>query len=136
MMKMEFPHIWNGSKAKKSNGELTFTYVDSYGDVITETKKICTPEQICQMTCARHARFGDSGPGSRESELSRAERKWISAHDESILRKAWDILDEDGKMEFSMMLSMDSHHGISDKKWADKHAKERPEIIGDNMGPL
>jgi len=135
-MKSEFPHIWNGAKATKSDGELTFTYVDSYGDVITETKPVCTVKQICRMTYDRHERFGNSGPGSRESELSRAERKWVSAHDESILREVWNQLDEDGKMEFSMMLSMDSHHGISSKEWADKHAKDKEEIIGDNMVPL
>ncbi len=126
----------NGAKAKKSNGKLTFTYIDSYGNVITEIKKQLTVKEICDKVIERHDRFGMSGPGSRESELSRAERKCISAHDESVLHEAWDLLDEDNKMEMSMMLSMDSHHGISDKTWADKHAKERPNIIGDNMTDL
>ena len=133
---MKFPHIMNGAKAKKSNGKLTFTYIDSYGNVITETKKQLTAKEICDKVIESHDRFGMSGPGSRESELSRAERKYISAHDEPMLREVWDLLDENNKMEMSMMLSMDAHHGISDKTWADKHAKERSNIIGDNMTDL
>ncbi len=135
-MKPKFPHIWNGAKAKCTDDKLTFTYIDSYGEVINETKPKLSAQEICDKTVERHHRFGMSGPGSRESEISRAERKWISAHDESLLREAWDLLDDDGKMEFSMMLSMDSHHGISSPKWAKQHAKDRENIIGDNQVPL
>ena len=135
-MKPKFPHIWNGAVAKRSDGKLTFTYIDSYGDVITDTKKMLRQSEIVQMTKARHERFVHAGPGSRESEISRAERTYISAHPEINLKDAWSVMDEDTQMEFSMMLSMDSHHGISDKKWADKHVTEREEIIGDNQVPL
>lgn len=126
----------NGAKAVFSNGKLTYTYIDSYGEVITDTKKVLTPEQVAQKVRGRLHRFMDAGPGVRESEISRAERKCISAHPEKCLREAWNLLGDHGKMEMSMMLSMDSHHGISDKTWADKNAKERPNIIGDNMTDL
>lgn len=136
MMESKFPHIMNGAKAIIRDDKLTFTYIDSYADVITETKPMLTPMEVCQKVIDRMERFKCSGPGVRESEISRAERKWISAHPEKCLKKAWDQLDEYGKMEMSMMLSMDSHHGISDPGWAKKHTDERHEIVGDNEVPL
>jgi 4-alpha-glucanotransferase len=132
----DFPKIHNGAKARKSDGNLTYTYIDSYGDVITETKPQLEPDAIAEMTIDRMERFKSAGPGSRESEISRAERKYISAHDESVLRAAWNKLDDHGKMEFDMMLSEKSHHGISDSRWADNNTKEREEIVGDNQVPL
>lgn len=126
----------NGAKAKFHDDKLTFTYIDSYGDVLTETKPILTPFEVKQKVVDRMDRFHYAGPGSRESEISRAERKWISAHPEKCLKKVWDLLDDHGKMEMSMMLGMDSHHGISDPKWAKQHVKERHEIVGDNEVPL
>lgn len=126
----------NGAKAVVRDGRITFTYLDSFGDVITETKKLLSPKEIKVKVLDRMERFKDAGPGSRESEISRAERKCISGHPESLLRETWDLLDDHGKMEFSMMLSMDSHYGISDPKWAKEHEEERTEIIGDNMVPL
>lgn len=132
----KFPEIWNGAKAKVSDGKLTYTYIDSYGDVIEETKTILSPLEICQKVKDRAERFHLAGPGSRESETSRAERKCISAHDEGCLHKAWDLLDEHGKMEMSMMLDGSSHHGISSPTWAKKHAEDRASIVGDNQVPL
>lgn len=115
---------------------MTFTYLDSYGDLITETKPILSVDQICEHIMDRHQQFIDAGPGSRESEASRAIRKWISAHPIRLLKRAWSKLDEEGKMEMSMMLSKDSHHGISDPKWAKENRKSRYEIVGDNLLPL
>ncbi len=133
---MSFPKIHNGAKPIIKDDTLTFTYIDSYGDIITETKNILSPDQIKQRVMDRLSRFKNAGPGSRESELSRAERKYVSAHSEKILKQAWSKLDEHGQMEMSMMLDMSSHFGISDPKWAENHAGEREEIIGDNMSPL
>lgn len=132
----EFPHMMNGAKAQMVDGNLKFTYIDSYGSVITETKDTLSPKEIKHKVVDRLHRFMSAGPGSRESELSRAERKWISAHPESILKKTWNSLDEHGQMEMSMMLSMDSHYGISSREWAKAHVKERSNIIGDNMTDL
>ncbi len=133
---MTFPKMMSGAKAKISNGGMTFTYLNSYGEKIDETKPILTSFEIKQKVTDRMERFHYAGPGARESEISRAERKWISAHSEECLKKAWNLLDEHGKMEMSMLLSKDSHYGISNPDWAKKHSKERHSIIGDNEVPL
>ncbi len=131
-----FPKINNGAKAHIDGKGITFTYMNSFSDVITETKPILTPSKIKQKVVDRMERFHDAGPGTRESEISRAERKWISAHPVSLLQRVWDKLDEHGRMEMSMMLSEKSHYGISDPSWAKAHKKEREAIMGDNMVPL
>lgn len=131
-----FPEPHNGGKASIRDDEITFTYITSFGEVITETKRLLDSGKIVNKIKDRTRRFKDAGPGSRESELSRAERKWIAAHPISILKQAWNLLDKDGKMEMSMMLDMNAHYGISDKKWAEEYVKERESIIGDNMIPL
>ncbi len=131
-----FPKIHNGARPVIKEGKTIFTYITSLGDVITETKEILDPEEIKEIVMNRMYRFKEAGPGSRESEISRAERKWISAHPESILKETYELLDEHGKMEMSMMLDMNSHFGISDKKWADKNVEERKHIIGDNGSVL
>lgn len=126
----------NGGKTKLSEGGITFTYMNSYGDVITETKTVLDVDGICEHVKDRMHQFHSAGPGVRESEVSRAIRKWISAHPVSLLRQAWDKLDDHGRMEMDMMLSEKSHYGISDPTWAKKHRKEREVIIGDNLIPL
>jgi len=133
---MTFPKMMAGSKAQLRDGHMTFTYLNSYGDVITETKPILDCDQICEKVMDRYNQFHSAGPGVRESEMSRAIRKWISAHSGSLLRNAWNKLNEHGQMEMSMMLSQDSHYGISDPNWANAHKDDRLEIIGDNMAPL
>ena len=133
---MSFPKMMNGAKARMSDGDMTFTYITSFGDVITETKPVLSVDRICEHVKDRMHQFHSAGPGVRESETSRAIRKWISGHPVSILRSAWDKLDDHGRMEMDMMLSEKSHHGISDPKWAKAHSKERESIIGDNMVPL
>jgi hypothetical protein len=134
MSKFVKPH--NGAQAKVSDGELTFTYIDSYGDVITETKPILTPYEICQKVKDRMERFKMVGPGSRESEISRAERKWLAAHPVDILHAAWNKLDGHGQMEMSMMFNPDSHFGISSQSWAKQYSDYRSSIVGDNGVPL
>jgi len=136
MVMTKFPHMMNSGKAIIKDDKLTFTYIDSYGEVITETKPILTPFEIKQKVVDRMERFKYAGPGVRESEISRAERKWVSAHPESCLKETWTMLDEHGQMEMAMMLDMNSHHGISDPTWAKQHAEERSEISGDNSVPL
>lgn len=136
MMKSEFPHLMNGAKAIIKDDKITFTYIDSYGSVITDTKKLLSSKEIKEKVMDRMHRFRSAGPGVRESEISRAERKYISGHPEDRLKEAWELLDEHGQMEMAMMLSMDSHYGISDPEWAKKNVEERPEIIGDNLSPL
>ena len=133
---MKFPKPHNGATAKKKDDKLTFTYVDSFGEVLTETRPILTPLEICQKVKDRMERFKLAGPGSRESDISRAERKWISAHDVECLRKTWDMLDDHGKMEFDMMFNAASHFGISDPSWAKAHKKKKHVVIGDNQAPL
>jgi len=133
---MAFPKMMSGAKAKMSDGGMTFTYFNSYGDVITETKPVLDVDGICEHIYDRMHQFHSAGPGVRESETSRAVRKWISAHPIKLLHEAWYKLDEHGQMEMSMMLSKDSHYGISDLKWAQTHREERECIIGDNLVPL
>ncbi len=133
---MKFPTIHNGAKPKRSNGKLTFTYFDSFGEPLEDTKHELTPMEICQKVKDRMERFMLAGPGVRESEISRLERKWISAHGLSTLRQAWELLDAHGKMEMQMMLDENSHFGISDPAWAKRHKKDRHAIEGDNQVPL
>lgn len=136
MPKSKFPMIHQEGKAAIENGQITFTHITSLGKVVTETKPVLTPEQIIKEAKARHERFKEAGPGSRESEESRAKRKHVSAHPESIIREAWKDMDEETRMELSMMLSMDSHYGISDPEWAKGHANKINKIQGDGGKPL
>ena len=134
--KVAFPHIHNSGKAEIQDNNITFSYVDSYGHGLTETAKVLSPRRMAMMIEARMKRFHSAGPGSRESEQSRQERKYISAHPEETLREAWNILDDHGKMEMDMMLDPSSHHGISDPDWIKSHVKRRDEIIGDDKREL
>ena len=135
-MKPTFPKIYNHGKAEISGNQITFSHIDSYGKPATETARILTPKKIASMIYERYERFGKSGPGSRESEKSRQERKYISAHPEETIRAAWNLLDDHGKMELEMMFDMSSHHGISDPKWIKAHARRRDDIVGDDNRPL
>jgi len=128
----KFPKIHNGAPAVIWEGKVTFTYITSLGNVVHERKPILEVHQVMDKVRDRMMRFRKAGPGSRESEYSRAERKYVSAQSESLLRKVWDVLDDDEKMEMSMMLSEDSHFGISDPAWARKHAEKKDYIIGDD----
>lgn len=128
--------MMNGAKAIRSHGTLEFTYLDSYGEAITEVLPELTCQQICNKIMGRMYRFKEAGPGIRESEISRAERKWISAHPLETLKKVWSGLDHHGQMEMSMMLSKDSHYGISNPDWAEEHMEKRKKISGDDLVPL
>lgn len=116
-----FPRIHNFGQAHIEGSQMTFTYFDSHGKIMTETKYILPPSKIARRTADRHARFKSLPPGTRESEYSRKERKWISAHPIGELRKAWALMDKETKMEFEMMFDRSSHTGISDPAWASEH---------------
>ena len=131
-MPNKFPHIHNPGKAMIENGEVTFTYMDSLQNAITKTKAVLTAQQIVTKTKARLARFKKSPIGTRESESSRAERKYISAHPESLLRRAFELMDEHTRMEMSMMLDRSSHAGISDPAWAQRKDDELKAMVGDD----
>ena len=131
-MKPTFPKIYNHGKAEISGNQITFSHIDSYGNTVTETARILVPKKIASMIYERHERFEKAGAGSRESEKSRQERKYISAHPEKTIRLAWDLLDDHGKMELEMMFDMSSHHGISDPAWMKAHARRRDSIVGDD----
>lgn len=133
---MHFPEMMNSGRAKMSDGHLTYTYLNSFGDVITETKPMLNCDEICEHVMDRYDQFHNAGPGVRESEASRATRKWLSAHPIRLLKQAFHKLDEHGQMEMEMMFSKMSHHGISDPKWAKAHRQDRESIIGDNLVPL
>ena len=129
----EFPHIHNFGASHIEGSTITFTYFNSHGQVITETLHIMSPKEVADRTRKRHARFMSMPPGTRESEESRRERKWISAHRLSVLRPAWAMMDSETKMEFVMMLDMNSHMGISDPEWASEHRSvEVVEVKGDD----
>lgn len=132
-MESRFPHIHNFGQAHIEGSTITFTYFNSHGQVITETRHIMSPQEVVDRTVKRHARFMSMPPGTRESEESRRERKWISAHRLGVLRPAWALMDGETKMEFVMMLDMNSHMGISDPEWASEHRSvEVREVKGDD----
>ena len=130
---MDFPTPANSAKAVISGNRITFSYLDSYSQPQTETKPLLKPEQIVKMVKARDRRFDEQQPpGARESDTSRAERKWIVAHPPQILFDAWDLADEETKQEMATMFDPESHHGISDPAWLKTHAKGTDTMIGDN----
>lgn len=132
MPKSKFPMIHNEGKALVKDGKVTFTYFDSHGQPHTPTWAVLSPSEIIDRTRKRLARFKSMPPGTRESEESRTERKWISAHPISILRRAWDRMSEPNRMEFAMMLAMESHHGISDPKFAEEQKRRLKSVSGDD----
>jgi hypothetical protein len=134
--KQEFPHIHNSGEAIIQDDQVTFTWITSLGKGLTETMRVLSAKKIAKMVVARMERFKSAGPGSRESEMSRQERKYISAHLEPALKEAWGLLDEHGKMEMDMMLNASSHHGISDPQWVQSHTLHRSEVVGDDKRAL
>lgn len=132
----EFPKIHNFDKAIIEGDNITFTYVTSLSKVVTETKPILEPDDIIELIDERIYRFGEAPVGARESEMSRAERKYISAHPEKVLREAFDSMNDDQKMELDMMLSEKSHTGISNPKWVKYNVFERNDIVGDDKKKL
>ena len=79
-MKSAFPHIHNSGEAIYQDGNVTFSWFNSLGQSITETLKILPAKRIAALMVARMGRFQSAGPGSREGEQSREERKYVSAH--------------------------------------------------------
>lgn len=135
-MATPYPKIHSHGVPKfEDNGRMvTFTYLDSWSSAHTVTLPTLTPYQIMEKVKARHKRFKES-PG-RESDVSRSQRKYISAQLSATLLKAWQMMDEDTRMEFSMMFDERSHHGISDKVWAEEHQTHEVQVRGDDGRPL
>lgn len=132
-MPQAFPEIHNEGSASVENGFITFTYLDSKLNSVTETKPVLTAREVVGMTKARLARFKSAPSGARESDLSRTERKYVAAHESTgVLKAAWELMDEHLKMEMRMMLSKDSHHGISDPAWTRRNEAKVPDVIGDD----
>lgn len=135
-MPTQYPKIFNHGAAEfLDNGRMvTFTYLDSWRTAHTVTLPTLTPYQVVEKVKTRHKQFKES-PG-RESDNSRTDRKYISAQQPSILLKAWQMMDEETRMEFEMMFAMSSHHGISDSKWAEAHQTNEVYVRGDDGRPL
>ncbi len=131
-MRSKFPHIHNEGKALIVDGKITLTFFDSWGAPHTVTWRMLSPKAIATWTKARLKRFKSEPPGTRESEMSRKERKLIAAHPPALLRRAWNQMDEPTRMEFVMMLDMASHHGISDPAFARKQTRRLAEVSGDD----
>lgn len=134
-MKSRFPRIHNFGKVVKTDGKLTFSYIDSYGTAVEETLPELTAEQIVELVNQRMGAFEEAPPGAREGDKLRSERKYISAHDESIVRQAWEGMDEHQKMELEMMLDRSSHKGIADPaeaKESEEPQSETPFAGGEN----
>lgn len=129
---MNFPDIHNEGKAGMAGGMIAFTYLDSTLNAITVAKPLLTAYEIVTKTKERLAMFKSAPPGARESDISRYERKYISAHPEGILIRAWKMMDHHTKMEFVMMLDRRSHHGMSDPAWAHRNAANLTEVIGND----
>ncbi|MEE8607599.1 MAG: hypothetical protein V3S55_08345 [Nitrospiraceae bacterium] len=127
-MKSRFPRIHNSGKATKDDGELTFSYLDSYSKADVQTLPELGPEQIVEKVQERLDAFHKDQPGAREGDKLRAERKHVAAHDESILREAWELMDDHQKMELEMMLDRSSHHGISDPAWLQENEAPQESI--------
>ena len=135
--KMSFPEIHNEGRSTIENGFVTFTYLDSKLNSVTETKPVLTTREVVEMTKARLARFKSAPLGARESDYSRTERKYIAAHESTgVLRAAWEMMDEHTKMEFVMALDKRSHHGISDPAWTRRNEAKVPDVIGDDKRVL
>ncbi len=131
-----FPKMMNSGKAKIADKQVTFSYLDSKSEAKTVTKPLLSPDRIVTMVRGRDERFDKAGPGARESDRSRTERKYISAQPKATLILARRKMDDHLKMEFDMMLDQNSHHGISDPKWIEVYAGNFPEVIGDDGKPL
>lgn len=132
-----FPKMLNHGKAKTVAGVLLqFSYLDSRSRGVTEIRPALRPDGIVSLVQERMDRFRKAPPGARESDRSRRERKYISAHPPQILHKAWNLMNEGQRMEFDMMLSSSSHHGISDPNWVKEHQEPTGQVLGDDKQKL
>ena len=133
---MPFPNIARAGQGKIDRGFITYHFLNSFSQPVERIAYLLEPEEIVAKTKARHNRFHSTGPGSRESESSRGERKLISAHPMRTLHEAYELMDEPTRMEFNMMLDEKSHYGNSDPIWMKTHAMFRNRIVGDDKQPL
>ena len=135
-MEMAFPKPDNSGKAQIVGNQVRFSYLDSLSKAVTETKPLLTAQEIIGLVEAREKRFDEAPPGARESDASRRERKYIAAQPEGVLKQAWEEMTGHTKMEFAMMLDMNSHHGLSDPKWMATHAGNVSQVLGDDQKPI
>jgi len=129
---MAFPVMDNSGTAQIKDGQVTFSYMDSWGRAQTETRPLLTPAQIVAMAHARDKRFEAVGEFCRESDESRTERKYIAAQPRLILLRAWALAKGEDRDELAMMLDGNSHHGISDPKWLKANAKAKQTVLADD----
>lgn len=132
----DFPNIGNKGHAEAQGARLTYTYIDSYSRAKTVTRPVLTADGVIRLLDKRMRHFGEAPPGARESEATRADRKYIAAQPLSVLRAAWREMNEDQRKEFQNMLDKISYSGISDKGWAEQHQKPTKSIVGDDNAPL
>lgn len=135
-MQSRFPRIHNATRARRAEGMVTFSFFDSLGQGVTRTLPLLTPTEVIRLTEQRLDRFKSQPAGTRESEQSRAERKYVSAQPEAILRAAWEDMGPKLRMEFEMMLDMSSHFGISDPDYVEQHSTKLHAVQGDDGKPL
>lgn len=98
--------------------------------------RILNPQQIADRIKKREIRFDESAENSRESDESRAERKYLAAHPRGLLILARRLLGAAGKEEFDTMFDGNSHNGISDPKWVEENARNLDAVHGDDGEPL
>ena len=132
----DFPNIGNKGHAEAQGARVTYTYIDSYSRAKTVTRPILTADGVIRLLNQRMKHFGEASPGARESEATRANRKYIAAQPLTVLRAAWREMDPDQQKEFQNMLDKISYSGISDQKWAEQNQKPTKTIIGDDETPL
>ena len=135
-MDSNFPDIGNQGHAEANGARLTYTYIDSYSRAKTVTRPVLTADGVLRFLEKRMKQFHDAPPGARESDATRADRKYISAQPLSVLRAAWGKMNADQKDEFRTMLDKVSYSGISDPKWAEKNERPTKEVVGDDNQPL
>lgn len=121
----------NDGEAKSfSDGTIEYSYISTDGSIVTERNDELDAEEVVQCVQERYDRFHEAPTNARESDRSRRERKRISAQSSTTLRRAWVLMDEDLKMEYVMMMSHESHHGI--RKPENIEAPEESGPIGDD----
>jgi len=133
---MAFPMPDRGEAPLITHGKLTYSYLDSFGSARTETKPALSAQQIIELVKQRMMRFDRAGPGARESDFSRRERKYITAHPIGLLKAAWARADKMTRMEMAMMFDPNSHYGNSSRAWVEKNQRPHQQVIGDDGAPL
>ena len=122
----------NHGVAMVKGGNVTFSYIDSFGRAHTDTKPLLTAAEIVKIAKERDERFDTAGEWSRESDETRAERKYVAAQPGATLREAWALAKGVVREELATMLDGNSHHGTSDPRWLAQNADPAPAITDDH----